>query len=61
MEAMICGKPVIASDNRGHRELIKNNENGKLIKLDNNKGFENSINSLIENSRYYDALLIAKR
>ena len=51
MEAMICGKPVIASDNRGHRELIKNNENGKLIKLDNNKGFENSINSLIENKK----------
>lgn len=51
MEAMICGKPVIASDNRGHRELIKNNKNGKLIKLDNNNGFENSINSLIENKK----------
>lgn len=49
MEAMICGKPVIASDNRGHRELIKDNENGKLIKLENNNGFEESINLLIEN------------
>lgn len=51
MEAMICGKPVIASDNRGHRELIKNNENGKLIKLDNDNSFDNSINLLIENKK----------
>ena len=51
MEAMICGKPVIASDNRGHRELIKDNENGKLIKLDNDNGFDNSINLLIENKK----------
>ena len=39
MEAMICGKPVIASDNRGHRELIKNNENGILVDLKDNNGF----------------------
>ena len=51
MEAMICGKPVIASDNRGHRELIKDNGNGKLIKSDNDNGFDNSINLLIENEK----------
>lgn len=32
MEAMACGLPVIANDNRGHRELVKNNENGWLFK-----------------------------
>ena len=31
MEAMACGLPVIATDNRGHRELIKNNKNGWII------------------------------
>ena len=31
MEAMACGLPVIATDNRGHRELIKNNKNGWIM------------------------------
>lgn len=31
MEAMLCGKPVIASDNRGHRELIKDGINGFIV------------------------------
>lgn len=32
MEAMYKGLPVVATDNRGHRELVKNNENGFIIK-----------------------------
>lgn len=35
IEAMACGKPVIGSDNRGHREFISNGENGYIIKSDN--------------------------
>ena len=31
MEAMMCGKPVIASRNRGHRELVKDGETGFLF------------------------------
>ncbi|ASK63728.1 glycosyltransferase family 1 protein [Virgibacillus phasianinus] len=31
MEAMACGLPVVAVDNRGHRELVHNNENGWLV------------------------------
>lgn len=31
MEAMACGLPVVASENRGHRELVCNGENGWLI------------------------------
>ncbi|PFM61149.1 glycosyltransferase family 1 protein [Bacillus cereus] len=31
MEAMACGLPVVATDNRGHRELIINNKNGWII------------------------------
>lgn len=55
MEAMICGKPVIASDNRGHRELIKDSENGLIIKLYEYTNFINGINLLIEDKelRYY--------
>lgn len=36
MEAMYKGVPIIAKDNRGHRELIENNVSGFLI-IDDNK------------------------
>lgn len=32
MEALYKGLPVIATNNRGHRELIKNNENGFIVR-----------------------------
>ena len=32
VEAMLCGKPVVASINRGHKELIRPGENGYLVK-----------------------------
>ena len=50
LEALYMGLPIIATDNRGHRELIENEENGyiiqnnstklkeKLIKVCGNKG-----------------------
>lgn len=41
MEAMYKGLPVIATDNRGHRELIKNAVNGYLI-------YNNTCDELIE-------------
>lgn len=31
IEAMLCGKPVIAAENRGTRELIRHGENGLLF------------------------------
>ncbi|WP_347028942.1 glycosyltransferase family 4 protein [Intestinibacter bartlettii] len=54
MEAMICGKAVIASDNRGHRELVKDNENGLIIKIDDYTNFINRINLLIEDKKLRD-------
>jgi glycosyltransferase EpsD len=49
MEAMACGLPVIANDNRGHRELIENNKNGWIIK-NNPEDFSNKIKILAKNS-----------
>ena len=39
MEAMLCGKPVVASNNRGHRELIQNGVNGYIVEPDDVSGF----------------------
>lgn len=35
IEAALCGIPVIATDNRGHREIITDGENGYLVPLRN--------------------------
>ena len=54
MEAMYKGLPIIATDNRGHRELIENNINGIIINSTNPKDFILEINKLIKdkNKRY---------
>ena len=31
MEAMYKGLPIVATDNRGHRELVKKSENGFIV------------------------------
>ncbi|WP_227936340.1 glycosyltransferase family 4 protein [Alkalihalobacillus deserti] len=45
MEAMACGLPVVASENRGHRELILENINGFVIPT---KGHEQLAKKLVE-------------
>ena len=32
LEAMLCKKPVVATENRGHNELVDNDITGYLIK-----------------------------
>lgn len=49
MEAMACGLPVIASDNRGHRELVKDGWNGYLIQNMNDTFFSNAIMNMHSN------------
>ncbi|SFD17129.1 glycosyltransferase family 4 protein [Bacillus sp. UNCCL81] len=48
MEAMSCGLPIIAVDNRGHRELVINNKNGWLVKSNDSTGFSSAIKDLAE-------------
>lgn len=43
IEAMLCKKPVIASHNRGHDELVKEGETGFLLDPDNVEGFSERI------------------
>lgn len=49
MEAMACCLPVIATDNRGHRELILNHENGWIVSHDNIEEMSNKIKHLAQN------------
>ena len=47
VEAMACGVPVIASNNRGHETIVRNGENGLLVDQGDIDGFVNGINLLI--------------
>ena len=48
MEAMYKGLPIIATDNRGHRELVENNFNGCI--LYNNYEMVGIIKKILENN-----------
>ena len=49
LEAMASGKPVIASSVGGISDLVRNYENGFLVKPGRPQDIERSINTLIEN------------
>ncbi|UXH42770.1 glycosyltransferase family 4 protein [Rossellomorea vietnamensis] len=46
MEAMACGLPVVASLNRGHRELVKDHQNGWIVYPTDIDGFSNKLKLL---------------
>jgi len=48
LEAMALGVPVVASDIGGHKEIIKNYDNGFLFKADDEVALANAIEELIE-------------
>jgi glycosyltransferase EpsD len=49
MEAMACGLPVVATDNRGHRELVLDQKNGWVIANQNVLEFAGRLVSLAQN------------
>lgn len=53
MESLACGIPVVATDNRGHRELIKNGENGFLVKPDSPSEMAGRVIELAANKQLY--------
>lgn len=49
IEAMLCAKPVVASINRGHKELVENGINGYLLAPSKSADFANKIIYLLMN------------
>ena len=49
MEFMSCGKPVIGTNIRGIRDLIKNNVNGYLVEVGDARDTANKIEMLYNN------------
>ena len=43
IEAMLCGKTVVASVNRGHRELVRDKWNGRLVDSEDVAAFADAI------------------
>lgn len=50
MEAMLCGKPIVASINRGHKELIENGKNGFLVPVEDIDSYAEKILAVLEHS-----------
>lgn len=53
MEAMLCGKAVVASNNRGHRELIRDGETGFIVPADDANAFAGKIIKVLDNPCQY--------
>jgi len=56
MEGMLCGKPIISSNNRGHRELVKSGINGYIVSPNDIKGFSEYIEKLYKDNDVSEAL-----
>ena len=51
VEAMLCKKPVVASVNRGHRELVEDGVTGYLVQADDNDTLKEKILTLFHDAR----------
>lgn len=49
IEAASCGRPIVATDVPGCREIVRNNENGLLIPPHDSKSLATALKNLIEN------------
>lgn len=56
VEAMLTANPVVATMNRGHRELIRNGENGYLVEVNDYKEMADKVCLLLSDSRIREKL-----
>lgn len=56
IEYLLCGLPVVVSDNRGHREIVKKNINGFICPIISIQEYVNTILYLRNNNIVYNNL-----
>lgn len=56
IEAMLCGKPIIGSHNRGHKELISHLENGLLVGATSSREFAEAVIELYTNKKLHNKM-----
>jgi glycosyltransferase involved in cell wall biosynthesis len=59
LEAMSCGKPVLAAEVGGMKELL-NEERGILVKVKNDQDLYEKLNFMLDNFRKYDSVSIRR-
>ncbi|MBO7364434.1 MAG: glycosyltransferase family 4 protein [Lachnospiraceae bacterium] len=52
-EAMYCGLPVVATDNRGHRMIVEDGVNGFLVPVDDSEAMAARVASLMDDRAFY--------
>lgn len=55
IEGMATGLPAVATDIRGHRDVVENGKNGYLFKVDDTEEFVNAVKKLIDSEERYNA------
>ena len=61
VEAMLCGTPVVAADDGGHREIIRHGETGFLVQPDSSEAFAVAVADLLENPQLAHAVATAAK
>ena len=61
VEAMLCGTPVVAADDGGHREIIRHGETGFLVQPGKPEAFTDVVADLHENPRLANTIAAAAR
>lgn len=56
IEAMLCGKTVVASVNRGHSELIRDRWNGRLVDSEDTAAFADAIIEVLSDSELKNSM-----
>lgn len=56
VEAMLCAKPIIASDNRGHRELVQHGKTGYLVSADDVGAYAERMIALFDHPDTYERM-----
>ena len=57
IEAASCGVPVVATDDGGPRDIIKNCKNGILVDVSNTKNISKAINKILDENKLWKSYL----